>query len=602
MNIINYFRSSNGSQNGHGSNYSASSLYNMQNSKGSFVPSPILYMTPMVPIDYGCPDDMLDDGKSDSNLPSSQNTSPQFTGENGSSAALDFLDHLNFEMKYGSHTAQGTRKHMEDRYKIKIGLDNNPNISIFGVFDGHGGEKAADFVKKKIVHCINKNIKENRAGYSNKNGGSLAGSTASYSLPTSSSSSSLTSGNPSSGGGAGGVGSHSLNSSPIVGGFDSPNWYKYNNHLYNQNNFQQEIQTRSEFLQTALYNTFHFLDSRYCKKYRQKNEGGTTCIVALLSNPPNSQPLLVVANAGDSRGVLCRNGKAIPLSYDHKPGDPKEKQRILANGGKIEWDYNEKIWRVAGILSVSRGIGDIPLKKWVVCDPEFVVYPLKGPTRKCKPIISNSSSASPSSPMGRLFKNQPSPSAFNRLFFSPSFAKVNNNANQTNTSTNQLSNSGMLNSSGGFTSSPRNSKVVHDYYAHSPSSHMDTPISSPHESNSGSSSSGSSSGSSSSGSSSSSTNHHLQNSPSSNHKMYYCSAHQFNYGEVDQYFVLATDGIWDVFENQEIVDYINATIEEMYHSKRLDWEPNEIAKKVVQEAAKRGSGDNSTVLIIKLYW
>lgn len=148
-----------------------------------------------------------------------------------------------------------------------------------------------------------------------------------------------------------------------------------------------------------------------------------------------------------------------------------------------------------------------------------------------------------------------------------------------------------------------------DYYSPSSNSNMETPISSPHESNSGSSSSGSSSsGSSSSGSSSSSHhhNHHQhhnnQHSPSSNHKMYYCSAHQFNYGDVDQYFVLATDGVWDVFENQEIVDYINTTIEEMYHSKKLDWDPNEIAKKVVQEAAKRGSGDNSTALIIKLYW
>jgi len=428
----------------------------------------------------------------------------------------------------------------------------------------------------------------------------------------------LSGGGTGNGGSAGGIASHHHHhihhspqvNSPIVGGFDSPNWYKYNNHLYNHNNFQQEIQTRSEFLQTALYNTFHFLDSRYCKKYRQKNEGGTTCIVALLSNPPNSQPLLVVANAGDSRGVLCRNGKAIPLSYDHKPGDPKEKQRILANGGKIEWDYNEKIWRVAGILSVSRGIGDIPLKKWVVCDPEFVVYPLKGPQRKCKPLISNSSSASPSSPIGRLFKNQPSP-GFNRFFFSPSLAKVHNNdnINSSNNSTNHLANSSnnVLNSSGGFTSSPKNK--TGDYYSPSSNSNMETPISSPHESNSGSSSSGSSSsGSSSSGSSSSSHhhNHHQhhnnQHSPSSNHKMYYCSAHQFNYGDVDQYFVLATDGVWDVFENQEIVDYINTTIEEMYHSKKLDWDPNEIAKKVVQEAAKRGSGDNSTALIIKLYW
>lgn len=28
---------------------------------------------------------------------------------------------------------------------------------------------------------------------------------------------------------------------------------------------------------------------------------------------------IIVANAGDSRSVLCRNGRAIQLSQDHKP-------------------------------------------------------------------------------------------------------------------------------------------------------------------------------------------------------------------------------------------------------------------------------------------
>jgi len=28
---------------------------------------------------------------------------------------------------------------------------------------------------------------------------------------------------------------------------------------------------------------------------------------------------IIVANAGDSRSVLCKEGKAIDLSFDHKP-------------------------------------------------------------------------------------------------------------------------------------------------------------------------------------------------------------------------------------------------------------------------------------------
>ena len=40
---------------------------------------------------------------------------------------------------------------------------------------------------------------------------------------------------------------------------------------------------------------------------------GSTAVVAVVS-PCN----IVVANCGDSRAVLCRSGKAIPLSTDHK--------------------------------------------------------------------------------------------------------------------------------------------------------------------------------------------------------------------------------------------------------------------------------------------
>ena len=40
---------------------------------------------------------------------------------------------------------------------------------------------------------------------------------------------------------------------------------------------------------------------------------GSTAVVAVVT-PCN----IVVANCGDSRAVLCRNGKAIPLSTDHK--------------------------------------------------------------------------------------------------------------------------------------------------------------------------------------------------------------------------------------------------------------------------------------------
>lgn len=38
---------------------------------------------------------------------------------------------------------------------------------------------------------------------------------------------------------------------------------------------------------------------------------------------------LFVANAGDSRCVVCEAGKAVPMSFDHKPTDEKEHSRII---------------------------------------------------------------------------------------------------------------------------------------------------------------------------------------------------------------------------------------------------------------------------------
>ncbi len=50
---------------------------------------------------------------------------------------------------------------------------------------------------------------------------------------------------------------------------------------------------------------------------------------------------LYVANIGDSRCMIVRRGAAgtlevVALSYDHKPDTPKEKERILRAGGRVQ--------------------------------------------------------------------------------------------------------------------------------------------------------------------------------------------------------------------------------------------------------------------------
>ncbi|XP_017471075.1 PREDICTED: probable protein phosphatase CG10417 isoform X1 [Rhagoletis zephyria] len=77
-------------------------------------------------------------------------------------------------------------------------------------------------------------------------------------------------------------------------------------------------------------------------------DSGCTAVVALLNGRD-----LFVANAGDSRCVVCRNGKAIDMSLDHKPEDEEESARIVKAGGRVTLDG-----RVNGGLNLSRAIGD----------------------------------------------------------------------------------------------------------------------------------------------------------------------------------------------------------------------------------------------------
>lgn len=84
-------------------------------------------------------------------------------------------------------------------------------------------------------------------------------------------------------------------------------------------------------------------------------QAGCTAVVALVKGNR-----VYVANAGDSRAVLSRQGKAIPLSFDHKPSHPTERKRIESAGGFVS--NLGGMSRVNGNLNLSRAIGDLKYK------------------------------------------------------------------------------------------------------------------------------------------------------------------------------------------------------------------------------------------------
>jgi serine/threonine protein phosphatase PrpC len=79
---------------------------------------------------------------------------------------------------------------------------------------------------------------------------------------------------------------------------------------------------------------------------------GCTANVILINNMNE----IYIANAGDSRSVMARRGKAFPLSFDHKPENPIERARIEKAGSTITEG------RVDGNLNLSRSLGDLKYK------------------------------------------------------------------------------------------------------------------------------------------------------------------------------------------------------------------------------------------------
>ena len=69
-----------------------------------------------------------------------------------------------------------------------------------------------------------------------------------------------------------------------------------------------------------------FYRAVHCAEEPELDAGATALAVLVLG------ACLLVANAGDSRAVLSRRGRAIDLSRDHKPSCPAERERIQAAG------------------------------------------------------------------------------------------------------------------------------------------------------------------------------------------------------------------------------------------------------------------------------
>jgi serine/threonine protein phosphatase PrpC len=77
----------------------------------------------------------------------------------------------------------------------------------------------------------------------------------------------------------------------------------------------------------------------------------------------------IAANTGDSRIVIGVDSGAAPLTLDHKPDLPIERERIEALGGRVT---SFGVPRVMGLLAMSRALGDTSLKPFVTSEPRIM--------------------------------------------------------------------------------------------------------------------------------------------------------------------------------------------------------------------------------------
>ncbi|KAK7304746.1 hypothetical protein VNO77_42633 [Canavalia gladiata] len=167
----------------------------------------------------------------------------------------------------------GERPYMEDTHicigdlgkKFNYNILSEEAVSFYGVFDGHGGKSAAQFVRDHLPRVIVEDV-----------------------------------------------------------------------------NFPLE-------LEKVVKRSFLEIDAAFLKtsSHDPSLSSGTTALTAIIFGR-----CLLVANAGDCRAVLSRQGRAMEMSKDHRPNCINERMRIESLGGFIDDGY------LNGQLGVTRALGD----------------------------------------------------------------------------------------------------------------------------------------------------------------------------------------------------------------------------------------------------
>ncbi|KAL3815987.1 hypothetical protein ACHAXA_005196 [Cyclostephanos tholiformis] len=256
---------------------------------------------------------------------------------------------------YSAWSVRGERRYMEDEYFAEsAGGGGVPGgITLFAaVFDGHGGSAVSRYLRQNLYASFQ------------------------AALPSAAASSSSSSSSYEVGGGGG---------DDDVAPIDDE-----------RRPTMRAIDRRSSIVASALEAALDKVDTEVGNISHWSFQGSTALAIVVHENDDAKAGVgddggggggggcegggsrsIVVANVGDSRAVLCRAGRAMDLTRDHKPNDDVERRRIEGRGGTVEWcgevdDATGRpvrgagVYRINGNLALSRSIGDRAERPWVI--------------------------------------------------------------------------------------------------------------------------------------------------------------------------------------------------------------------------------------------
>lgn len=265
-------------------------------------------------------------------------------------------------LRYGGSAMQGWRRTMEDAHLAQLEVANDPNVAIFGVFDGHGGAEVAKFCQKYMSSEIQQledfgkgSVEESLERAFHRMDEMLRDGRYAEELEALKTKEA----NDEDGEGDEGEGGS-------VSTMDALDLLK---RVFQLKRFMGDggnANGNGEGKMDA--------DSSPDPEETMVQAGCTAVVAVKFGND------LYVANAGDSRGVLSRAGKAIALSEDHKPAQEGERTRIIAAGGFLSEIGG--VCRVNGNLNLSRAIGDLKYKSNTELPPKDQIITAQPDIRK----------------------------------------------------------------------------------------------------------------------------------------------------------------------------------------------------------------------------